>query len=75
MAESPAIPNVVFAAHPRLPRTERMKLLALILSWQHTHSGRAILATGAWPGFAVAQDADYAEVRSFRARMSMHAQR
>jgi phosphonate transport system substrate-binding protein len=75
MAESPAIPNVVFAAHPRLPRTERMKLLALILSWPHTHSGRAILATGAWPGFAVAQDADYAEVRSFRARMSMHAQR
>jgi phosphonate transport system substrate-binding protein len=75
MAESAAIPNVVFAAHGRLPRTERMKLLALILSWPHTEQGRAILATGAWPGFVIAQDADYAEVRSFGARMRMHAQR
>lgn len=75
MAESPAIPNLVFAAHGRLPRTERMQLLALILSWPHTEQGRAILATGAWPGFVVAQDADYAEVRSFGDRMRMHADR
>jgi phosphonate transport system substrate-binding protein len=75
MAESPAIPNLVFAAHGRVPRTERMKLLALILSWPHTEQGRAILATGAWPGFVVAEDADYAEVRSFGDRLRMHAER
>jgi phosphonate transport system substrate-binding protein len=75
MAESPAIPNVVFAAHPRLPRAERMKLLALILSWPHTQQGRAILAIGSWPGFVTAEDADYAAVRSFEARLQMLAGR
>jgi ABC-type phosphate/phosphonate transport system substrate-binding protein len=75
MAESPAIPHLLFATHPRLPRTERMRLLALILSWPDTEQGRAILAAGAWPGFVAAQDADYAQVRSFGARLRMHAER
>jgi ABC-type phosphate/phosphonate transport system substrate-binding protein len=75
MAESPAIPHLLFATHPRLPRTERMKLLALILSWPDTEEGRIILAAGAWPGFVAAQDADYARVRSFGAHLRMHAER
>lgn len=75
MAETPAIPNLVFATHRRLPRTERTKLLALILSWPDTEQGRAILAAGSWPGFVAAQDADYAEVRSIQARLRMHAER
>jgi phosphonate transport system substrate-binding protein len=75
MAESPAIPHLLFATHSRLPRTERMKLLALILSWPDSEQGRAILATGTWPGFVAAEDADYAEVRSFGARSRRHAER
>jgi phosphonate transport system substrate-binding protein len=75
LAESPAVPNLLFAAHRRLPRAERAKLLALILSWPNTEEGRAILATGAWPGFIAAEDADYAQVRSFGARLRMRAER
>jgi phosphonate transport system substrate-binding protein len=75
MAESPAIPNLVFATHPRLPRSDRMKLLSLILSWRDTEQCRAILATGAWPGFVAAEDADYAEIRSFGASWRRHAER
>jgi phosphonate transport system substrate-binding protein len=75
LAESPAVPNLLFAAHRRLPGAERAKLLALILSWPHTEAGRAILATGAWPGFIAAEDADYAQVRSFGARLRMRAER
>lgn len=75
MAETPAIANLIFAAHRRVPRTERMKLLSLILSWPDTERGRAILATGSWPRFVAAQDADYAQVRSFDARLRMLAER
>lgn len=69
LAESPAVPNLLFAAHRRLPRAERAKLLALILSWPNTEKGRAILATGAWSGFVAAQDADYAQVRNLEVRL------
>jgi ABC-type phosphate/phosphonate transport system substrate-binding protein len=75
MAESPGIPHLVFATHPRLPRTERMKLLGLILSWPDTEQGRAILAIGAWPGFVAARDTDYAQVRSIGGRLRLHAER
>ena len=75
LAEGPAVPNLLFAAHRRLPRTERAKLLARILSWPHTKEGRAILATGAWPGFIAAEDADYTGVRSLGARLRMRAER
>lgn len=75
MAETPAVANLVFAAHRRVPRTERMKLLSLILSWPDTERGRAILAIGSWPGFVAAQDADYAQVRSFDVRLRMLAER
>ena len=75
LAESPAVPNLLFAAHSRVPRAERAKLLALILSWPNSEEGRAILATGAWPGFIAAEDADYAQVRSFGARLRMRAER
>lgn len=75
MAETPAIANLVFAAHRRVPQTDRMKLLALILSWSQTEWGRAILAAGSWPGFVAAKDADYAEVRRFEARLQMLAGR
>lgn len=75
MAETPAITNLVFAAHRRLPRAERMQLRSLILSWPDTEQGRVILATGSWPGFVTAHDADYAQVRSLSARLRTLAQR
>jgi ABC-type phosphate/phosphonate transport system substrate-binding protein len=74
MAEAPGINHVVFATHPRVPGIDRSKLLALILSWRDTEQGRAILATGSWPGFVAAHDTDYAQVRNYNARLRILAQ-
>jgi ABC-type phosphate/phosphonate transport system substrate-binding protein len=75
MAETPGINHLVFAAHRRVPDRDRSKLLALILSWRASDHGRAILATGAWPGFVTAHDADYAQVRNYNTRLRALAQR
>lgn len=68
MTETEPISHLVIAVHSRVPETARAKLLADILSWPHTERGQAILAAGAWPGFVVARDGDYDEVRRARAR-------
>lgn len=75
MAETPAVPNLVFATHRRVPHADRMRLLALIQSWPITAQGRAILAAGSWPGFVPARDADFAEVRGLEERLRMLAGR
>jgi phosphonate transport system substrate-binding protein len=75
MAETPAINNLVFAAHRRVAGIDRRRLLGLILSWPDNEQGRAILAAGSWPGFVAAHDADYAQVRKYEARMRMLAHR
>ena len=75
MAETPAINQVVFATHRRVPGSDRRKLLDLILSWPDTDQGRTILATGAWPRFVRARDADYAQVREYGSRLRMLARR
>lgn len=75
MAETPAINNLVFATHRRIASIDRTRLLALILSWPDNEQGRAILAAGPWPRFVAAHDADYAEVRTYEARMRMLAHR
>ena len=48
---------------------DRARLLAVILAWPESAQGQAILTTGAWPGFEVAEDADYDEIRSYRSRL------
>ena len=40
------------------------------MSWPRTEQGRAILDVGSWPGFVVARDADYQEVRDYHARLA-----
>jgi phosphonate transport system substrate-binding protein len=75
MAETPAINHLVFATHQRVPGIDQSKLLALMLSWPDSEQGRAILATGSWPRFVPAHDADYAQVRDYNARLRMLARR
>ena len=75
MAETPSIPHLVFATHPRVPDSDREKLRALILSWPETEQGRAILAAGPWPRFMAAHDRDYAQVRDYRTRLGALAER
>jgi ABC-type phosphate/phosphonate transport system substrate-binding protein len=75
MTETPGINHLLFATHPRVSDVDRRKLLAIILSWPDTEQGRAILASGGWPGFVSAQDADYAQVRDYNARLRVLAHR
>lgn len=67
--QTPAINHLVFAVHKRVPETHRRALRARILGWSNTATGRAILATGAWPRFVEASDADYDDVRRYRGRL------
>lgn len=75
MTRTAPVSNLVFAVHRRLPAAERSKLQRSILSWPDTAEGQAILATGAWPGFVVALDAEYDQVRRYRMQLDHLAQR
>jgi ABC-type phosphate/phosphonate transport system substrate-binding protein len=70
MAETTPISQLVIAVHGRVPAADRAKLLADILSWPRTEQGQAILAAGAWSGFALARDADYDGIRRDHSRRS-----
>ena len=73
--ETAPINHLVIAVHERLPRADRAKLLANILSWPTTAKGQAILAAGTWPGFVVAKDSEYQEIRRYRSRLRTLAHR
>jgi ABC-type phosphate/phosphonate transport system substrate-binding protein len=75
MAETAPVNHFVIAVHERVPEDDRTKLLAGILAWPDSPEGQAILATGAWPGFVVAEDAEYDEIRRYRSRLHTLAQR
>jgi len=75
MAETAPVNHFVIAVHERVPEGDRAKLLAGILAWPDSPQGQAILATGAWPGFVVAEDADYDEIRRYRSRLRTLARR
>lgn len=61
--ESDPFPSLVFAAHPRVPATDRKRLEHLILGWEKSAGGREILAAGKWGGFVAARDEDYDPIR------------
>jgi ABC-type phosphate/phosphonate transport system substrate-binding protein len=73
VVESGSIHHLVFAAHPRIPATQRAKLRSLIVPWPDTAEGRTIMAFGAWPGFVPADDRDDQEVRDVGARREQPA--
>jgi phosphonate transport system substrate-binding protein len=75
MFETKAIANFVFAAHPRVPESDRANLCKSILAWPFTAKGRSILAGGAWTRFVPASDQDYDEVRRYQLRLQRYAQR
>ncbi len=64
VGESKAIPHSLFVVHPRVPESERQKVLATILSWGNTEEGRKILQRGAFMPFKVISDQDYDVVRA-----------
>lgn len=73
--ETDPVSNFVFAAHPRVPESDRINIYKSILAWPFTAKGREILAGGSWSRFVPARDQDYDEVRRHLLRLQQFAQR
>jgi phosphonate transport system substrate-binding protein len=73
--ETDPVSNILFAAHRRVPESDRIDIGKSILAWPFTANGRQILAGGAWSRFVPARDQDYDEVRSHALRLHRFAQR
>jgi phosphonate transport system substrate-binding protein len=61
--ETEPVSNFLFAAHARVPESDRIDLGKSILAWPFTAKGRKILTGGAWSRFVLARDQDYDEIR------------
>jgi phosphonate transport system substrate-binding protein len=75
MVATPEINHFVFAVHPRVPADDVANLRARIVGWSNDTAGQTLLAAGAWPGFVVASDEDYDEVRAYRRQQQRLARR
>jgi phosphonate transport system substrate-binding protein len=58
-----AIPNSLFAAHPRVTPQERQKIIDTMLSWSNTEQGRKLLEKAKVNAFVPIGDRDYDLVR------------
>lgn len=73
--ETAPVSNFVFAAHARVPESQRVDLGKSILAWPFTADGRKILAGGAWSRFVPARDQEYDEIRRYLLRLQGYTQR
>jgi ABC-type phosphate/phosphonate transport system substrate-binding protein len=73
--ETEPVSNFLFAAHSRMPESDRIDLGRSILAWPFTAKGRKILAGGAWKRFVRARDQEYDEIRRHVLRLQRFAQR
>jgi phosphonate transport system substrate-binding protein len=73
--ETDPVSNFVFAAHPRVPESDRINIYKSILAWPFTAKGREILAGGSWSRFVPARDQDYDEIRRHLLRLQQFARR
>ncbi len=62
-----AIPNSLFAAHPRVSSEDRQKIVDTILSWPHTAQGRKLLERAKVKAFVPIEDSAYDVVRNMTA--------
>jgi phosphonate transport system substrate-binding protein len=73
--ETKPVNNFLFAAHARVPESDRIDLTKSILAWPFTANGRKILAGGAWTRFVPARDQDYDEIRRYMLQLQYIAGR
>ena len=62
-----AIPNSLFAAHPRVSPEDRRKIVDTILSWPQTEAGRKLLERAKVKAFVTIEDSAYDVVRRMSA--------
>lgn len=65
--DTPALPHLAIVAHPRVPAAQRDRLQALIIGWNQTASGRAMLQNLGLTGFVAPRPADYEVLRGYPA--------
>ena len=63
IGETPSIPHTLFAAHSRIPEKDREKIIATILSWDKTATGKKILERGKLTPYKRVKNSDYDSVR------------
>ena len=66
---SAPISSLVIAVHPRLPAGAVERLRTHLLALRTTDEGRHLLKSLSWPGLVLAEDGDYARIRSLAARL------
>jgi phosphonate transport system substrate-binding protein len=70
VSKTRAIPNSLFAAHPRISQEERQKIIDIMLSWSNTEQGRKLLEKAKVKAFVTIDDREYDSVRKM-SRTSM----
>jgi len=68
IAESPAIPHILFCVHPRVPPRRRELIRTSLITLTDSPAGRAIIAEGQLKPFVPVTDAEYDVVRQYVAR-------
>lgn len=63
VSTSMAIPNSLFAAHPRVSPQDRQKIVDTMMSWPHTEQGRKLLEKAKVNSFVPIEDNAYDIVR------------
>lgn len=72
--DSPALPHILFVAHPRVSETDRNKLAQLLIHMQDSEDGRAKLKSLGFPGFVACQAGDYDVMRNYTKTATSKAQ-
>jgi phosphonate transport system substrate-binding protein len=65
MAQTEAIPHVLFVVHERVPPEHRLALQQLIVSWHNTDHGKKLLRGLGFPKFVIAKRSDYEIMRHY----------
>lgn len=63
--DAPAIPHILFVAHPRVPPADRARLQQLIIGWSKTEEGQALLKNLGLPGFVMPKPEEYVVMRNY----------
>ncbi|MGD8592623.1 MAG: phosphate/phosphite/phosphonate ABC transporter substrate-binding protein [Gammaproteobacteria bacterium] len=70
LAETEAIPHILFVAHERVPLKDRIKLQQLITSWHTTEHGKNLLHHLGFPKFTKTKRSDYEIMRQYSSTTS-----
>jgi phosphonate transport system substrate-binding protein len=71
IGESPSIPHVLFATHPRVKEEDRKKMLKVLLSWSKTREGKEMLKRSKLNIYNAITDDAYDVVRDLKKTLNL----